>query len=157
TAQREVDFNGPGLPELLAFRPADTDDGQYTVLVSTTGEVEGALPYRLYAFDSVTASPHVVNGSVITLPPGGSQRFTASSNGGKPVAVFARPATRSNVKISIGSGGSSLIEADFGGTNSFESAYVLPIRTTAYEIDITNVGENEGSFEVLIVALQDGF
>lgn len=154
--EREADFNGEGLPELIAFRP-QTDEA-YTLLVTAEGTTEGTFPYRLYTFDLETASPHVVNGSTITLPAGGTQSFQVSSNGGKPVAVFARPATTGgNVKVAINGANGSIIEADFGGPNSFESAYVLPVRTTSYSIDITNVGGSDGSFEILIVALQDGF
>lgn len=152
--ERTADFNGLGLPELMTV--AAREDGPQTIVVRANAESGGV--YRLYTFDLVTPSEHVVAATSVTLAPGASQSFQATSNGGKPVAVFARPSTTGNVRIAIkDSGGTVRSEADYGGVNSYETTYVLPIRTTGYTIEINNVGSQDATFEVLIVALQDSF
>ena len=150
---RSVDFNGPGLPEIFLFKPLA--NGNHALTISAVDGTAGF--YKLYLFNnSSTTSPHIGAVNSFTLSGGESKEFVVTSNGGKPVAVFANPLSDDiNVISKIKIGEAVIIEANFGGLGSHESAYVLPNTTTTYTIEIDETADRNGSVELLILTFAD--
>ena len=152
---RAADFNGKGLMEVIAYTPRE--DGEISIVVTSTADSSGT--FRFYAFNQTTSSANIVYNQTVQLDSGQTTQVGATSNGGKPVVTFINPlSSGADARIVIkNSGGTVLTDANYAGGGSYETAYMLPPRTTSYSIELSNVGGSTESFEILIVALQEPF
>ncbi len=155
SAEREANFNGPGLMETMAFTPSA--DGPITLVVTSTADSEGL--YRLYVFDKATASANVVYNQTVELAAEQTTSVAATSNGGKPVVAFMNPldpALDSKIVLKRDNG-SVITEANYVGPGLHESAFAQPLITSVYTVDLINVGSATGLFEIIVIAMQDPF
>ncbi|MEM8858015.1 MAG: hypothetical protein AAGD96_06825 [Chloroflexota bacterium] len=155
TPNREADFSGQGFMEVIAYTPKET--GDLSLVVTSSAESEG--PYRLYVFDKNTSSANIAFNQTVQLDSGQATTVGVTSNGGKPVVAFMNPlAAEVDAQIQIkNSDGAVLTEANYSGGGSYETTFVLPITTTSYQAELTNVGGATGLFEILVLAIQDPF
>lgn len=142
-----VEFNGPGLPELLMYTP--DRDGTFSIGV---GGVDGtAGPFRLYVFDPITQTRHTSFAGVETVPAGGTRQYNINSFGKRPVAIFARPLDRNDVAIAIKNpDGSQISRANFGGTGTAEITFYKPGGSVPLIIEIQDVGGRGGRYQLII-------
>ena len=154
-ADREANFSGKGFMEVIAYTPKQT--GDVSIVVTSSAESDG--PYRLYVFDKTTSSPNIVFNQTVQLDGGQTTLVGVTSNGGKPVVAFINPLESSaDGKITIkNSGGTVITEANYSTGGSYETSFVLPLSTTGYNVELTNVAGSAGTFEILVLAIQDPF
>ncbi|MEM9776835.1 MAG: hypothetical protein AAF902_19800 [Chloroflexota bacterium] len=155
TPNGQADFSGQGFMEVIAYTPRET--GDVSIVVTSAAENEG--PYRLYVFDQNTSSANIVFNQTVQLDSGQVTTVGATSNGAKPVVAFINPlAAELDGQIMIkNSAGNVLTEANFAGTGSYESTFVLPVTTTGFQVDLGNISGTTGLFEILVLAIQDPF
>jgi hypothetical protein len=154
-ADRAANFSGKGFMEVIAYTPKE--DGDLSIVVTSAADSEG--PYRLYVFDQTTASANVAFNQTVQLDAGQTTVAEVTSNGGKPVVAFLNPlSSAADGKITIkSSSGAVITEANYSGGGSYETLFVLPLSTTGYTIELTNVSGSAGTFEIVILAIQDPF
>ena len=139
----EVNFSDAGRPEIMVFSPNATAD--YLLLVRAEA---GSGDYTLHTFDTQA-------GQRASLAAGGEGRHTAVSNGARPVLIFAAPVGSADLTITVtGQDGALIVEGNFGGPGSAESLFLLPLRTTTYNIAITAAGGAATEYDILIVTLE---
>lgn len=155
TPNRVADFSGQGFMEVIAYTPRET--GPISLVVTSADGNEGL--YRLYVFDQGTSSANIVFNQTVQLDSGQVTTVGATSNGAKPVVAFINPlAAELDGQIMIkNSAGNVLIEANFAGPGSYESTFVLPVTTTGFQVDLSNISGTTGLFEILVLAIQDPF
>ncbi|MFK7804772.1 MAG: hypothetical protein AB8G95_24260 [Anaerolineae bacterium] len=154
-ADREANFSGQGFMEVIAYTPKE--DGEVSIVVTSSADSDGL--YRLYVFDQTTASPNIVYNQTVQLDGGQTTPIGVTSNGGKPIVAFINPLDAAvDGKIAIkNSGGSIVTEANYAGGGSYETSFVLPLTTTGFSVEMTNVSGTTGFFEILVLAIQDPF
>lgn len=154
-ADREANFNGPGLMETLAFTPKE--DGDITLVVTSTAE--GAGRYRLYAFDATSASPNVVYNQTVELGGGQATTVTTQSNGGKPVVAFFNPLDGGfDGEITLTQdNGIVLTSSNYVGPGLYESAFHQPRTSTGYVMTFKNLTGSSGLYQIIVVAMQEPF
>lgn len=145
----EVNASGAGRPEILVFS-ADAD-GAYTIAISNEADMTGA--YSLYLFDGTTEAPDVTLQSG-SLTAGQSASVSVTSNGGRPVVIYADPTDRSNLVVVVRDENGNLVtEANFSGPGSPEAIYLLPLRTTTYVIQILEANGAAATYDLAIATL----
>ena len=154
-ADREANFNGPGLMETLAYTPKE--DGDITLVVTSTAEGEGR--YRLYAFDAASSSANVVYNQTVELGGGQATTITTQSNGGKPVVAFFNPIDGGfDGEISLAQdNGVVLTTSNYVGAGLYESAFHQPRTSTGYAFTFKNLNGTAGLYQILVVAMQEPF
>ena len=86
---------------------------------------------------------------------GATNRYTVSSNGPRPVLIYAAATDEANLIINATDGaGNRVGTADFTGAGSSEALFLLPLRQTDYTFEISEAGGGAASYELLIVALE---
>jgi hypothetical protein len=139
----EANFSDAGRPEIMVFTPEANAD--YLLLVRAEA---GEGDYTLHIFDAQ-------EGQQASLAAGGSDSYTAVSNGSRPVLVFADPVGSADLIISVtGADGNLIVEANFGGPGSAESLFLLPLRTTTYTITISEATGAAAEYDILIITLE---
>ncbi len=146
----EADFSPAGRPEVLVFS-AD-EDGFYTLIVGNKGS--GAGETAVYLFDEATDTPLATHYRGETLAAGQTKSFIVQSNGGRPVVAFAEPLDQSDLVLKFIEAGSIANEANFSGPGSAEAAFVLPLRTTDYTIEISTASGGAATFTLIVVPLE---
>ena len=146
----EANFNPAGRPEVLVFSP--DADGFYTLVVGNEGS--GAGETAVYLFDEATDTPLATHYRGETLAAGQTKSYPVQSNGGRPVVAFAVPRDQSDLVLKFIEAGSVANEANYSGPGSAEAAFVLPLRTTDYTIEISAANGGAAAFTLIVVALQ---
>ena len=149
TPLAQADFSPAGRPEVLVITP--NEDGEHTIVVSGSGGTAGN--YTLYMYNGTTAAANtrLVNDS---LAAGETKNYKALSNGGRPVIVYVDQTGQSDLALQILDDNEELItEANFGGPNSAETAFVLPLEETAYTILVSTVSGETAVYNLVIVTL----
>lgn len=151
TPKLEADFADDGGPEIAVFSPQV--DGFHTVVVQNTAEATSG-DYTLYLYNTLVAAPNTVQ-ETGTLAAGETKTYTATSNGGRPVLVFADPTDQSNLVLqATDNNGSVVAEANYAGSGSAEALFVLPLQTTTYTIRVSEAGGGAANYAVVIVTLE---
>ena len=150
TPLAEADFNPAGRPEVMVFSP--DNDGLYTLIVGNKGS--GAGETAVYLFDEATDTPLATHYRGETLAAGQTKRYTVQSNGGRPIVAFAQPLDRSDLVLKFIEAGSTANEANYSGPGSAEAAFVLPLRTTDYTIEISTANGGAAAFTLIVVPLE---
>lgn len=149
TPVAQADFSAAGRPEVMIITP--NEDGEHTVVISGSSSTAGN--YTLYMYNGTTpaANTRLVSDS---LAAGETKNYKALSNGGRPVIVYVDQTGQSDLILQILDDNDELItEANFGGPNSAETAFVLPLEETAYTILISTVGGETAVYNLVIVTL----
>ena len=89
-----------------------------------------------------------------TLAAGQTKRYSVQSNGGRPIVAFAQPLDRSDLVLKFIEAGSTANEANYSGPGSAEAAFVLPLRTTDYTIEISAANDGAAAFTLIVVVLE---
>jgi hypothetical protein len=145
----QADFSPAGWPEAMVITP--NVDGPYTVLIQPGEGTEGA--FTLYMFNGTTPAP---NAQLIhdSLAAGETKEYETTSNDGRPVVIFADQIGQSDLVIKIlFQSGSVAGEANFGGSNSAETLYVLPEGTTPYKVSVSTLNGEAAVYDLVIVTL----
>ncbi|MBK8988875.1 MAG: hypothetical protein IPM39_22850 [Chloroflexi bacterium] len=146
----EANFSPAGRPEVLVFSP--DNDGLFSLIVANQGS--GAGETAVYVFDEATDTPLATHYRGETLTAGQSKSYTVQSNGGRPVVAFAEPLDQSDLVLKFFEAGSIANEANFSGPGSAEAAFVLPLRTTEYTIEISTANGGAATFTLIVVKLE---
>jgi len=150
TPLTEANFNPAGRPEVMVFSP--DADGLYTLIVGNKGS--GAGETAVYLFDEATDTPLATHYRGETLAAGQTKSFAVQSNGGRPVVAFAVPRDQSDLVLKFVEAGSIANEANYSGPGSAEAAFVLPLRTTDYTIEISAANGGAAAFTLIVVVLE---
>ena len=147
----QADFSPAARPEILVYAP--DADGPYSLIVGNQGPARGET--AVYLFDTATDAPQATHYRGETLGAGENKQYAIRSNGGRPVIVFVDPLDQSDLVLRIkDAAGGTLTEANFSGSGSAESAFVLPLRTTDYLIEVGEVNGRLASFTLVVIALE---
>lgn len=146
----EADFSPAGRPEVLVFSP--DDDGFFTLIVGNKGS--GAGETAVYLFNAPADTPLATHYRSETLSAGQSKNYPVQSNGGRPIVAFAEPLDQSDLVLKFIEAGSVANEANYSGPGSAEAAFVLPLRTTDYTIEISTVNGGSAVFTLIVVPLE---
>lgn len=150
TPLSQANFNPTGRPEVLVLSP--DLDGQYTMVVSAAAG-EGGFTAYLYDLTSPAAGMAVQQAD--SLAAGETKSYTVTSNGVRPVLFMVDPTDRSDLALTvIEQGGAVAATADFSGPGSVETAFVLPLGTTSYTLQVVETNGAPSSFNVAIVTLE---
>jgi hypothetical protein len=151
TPLAEADFSPAARPEVMIYSP--DADGLYTLVVGNQGPAVAET--AVYLFDTATDSPLATHYRDETLAAGASKSYAVQSNGGRPVIAFVDPQDQSDLVLRFkDAAGSVLTEANFSGPGSAETAFVLPLRTTDYIIEISAATGGAATFTLVVVALE---
>jgi hypothetical protein len=145
----ESDSSPTGWPEAMVITP--NEEGAYTVVIQPGGTTAG--DFTLYMFNGTTPAPNArfINDS---LAAGETKEYEATSNGGRPLVVFADQIGQSDLVIKIlFASGNVAGEANFGGSNSAETLYVLPEGTTTYTVTVSTLNGEAAVYDLVIVTL----
>jgi hypothetical protein len=149
TPLAQADFSAVGRPEVMVVTPEA--DGPHTIVVQ--GSAGTAGNYTLYMYDGTTAAANtrLINDS---LAAGETKSYKALSNGGRPVIAFVDQTGQSDLVLQILDDNEELVtEANFGGPNSAETAFVLPLESTAYTVQVSTVNGETAVYNLVIVTL----
>ncbi len=146
-----TNFGGPGLPEMMVYT-AQADEVHFTA-VSSLNNTAGA--FRFYLFDGLTRTGDTAVLEQLSLPAGQTQSYAVTSQNGQPLIVFADPIGASeDIAVTVrNSDGNVVNEANFGGGGSAEALYLLPLSTTSYTVEISEVSGQSATVNVHLIAL----
>jgi hypothetical protein len=146
-----ADFSPLGRPEVMIITP--NEDGPHTLVVEGGSGSGGG--YTLYMYDGTTpaANTRLIPDS---LAAGETKSYKALSNGGRPVIVYVDQTGQSDLILQIlDDEGEVVTEANFGGENSAEAAFVLPLEETAYTVQVSTAGGETAVYNLVIVTLSE--
>ena len=146
-----ANFGGPGLPEMLVYT-AQADEVHLTAVASLDNT---AGLFRFYLFDGVTRTGDTAVLEQLSLPAGQTQSYTVTSQNGQPVIIFADPIGASeDIAVTVRNANGDVVnEANFGGGGSAEALYLLPLTTTSYTVEISEVSEQAATVNVHLITL----
>lgn len=149
TPRTQADFSNEGGPEIMVLTPAQ--DGPMSVVVTAFGDGN----YVLHMFDVQVALEGLTYPQAGTLTAGQTAVFPVDSIGSRPVLIFVDPAEQADLAIKVtDTAGTVLNEADFGGGGSAEALFVLPLQTTSYQVQVSEVTGSVADYRLTIVTLQ---
>ncbi len=150
-SQAEADFSPAARPEVLLYSP--DADGVYTLVVGNQGPAVAET--AVYLFDTATDTPLATHYRGETLAAGASKSYPVQSRGARPVVAFADPQDQSDLVLRFkDAAGSVLTEANFSGSGSAETAFVLPMRVTDYTIEVSTANGGAATFTLVVVVLE---
>lgn len=139
-----------GRPEILVLSPET--DGLHTLVVRAVAG-EGSIAAHLY--DLTTPAPGVAVQQPDTLSPGTEKIYAVTSRGPRPVIAVADPTDQSDLALDIlAADGTLLTTANFGGAGGVETAYVLPLGATSYNVKVREANGGTAAFQILVVTLE---
>lgn len=139
-----------GRPEILVLSPEV--DGLHTLVVRAVAG-EGSIAVHL--FDLTTPAPGVAVQQPDSLAAGTEKVYPVTSRGARPVIAVADPTDQSDLALDIlAADGTLLTTANFGGAGGVETAYVLPLGTTSYNVKVREANGAAAAFQILIVTLE---
>ncbi len=139
-----------GRPEILVLSPEA--DGLYTLVVRA---VAGEGSFAAHLYDLTTPAPGVAVQQPDTLAAGTEKVYSVTSRGARPVIAVADPTDQSDIALDIlGVDGTLLTTANFSGPGGVETAYVLPLGTTAYSVKVREANGGPAAFQILVVTLE---
>jgi hypothetical protein len=146
----EADNTLAGRPEILVLSPEG--DGLYTLVVRAAS---GQGSFAAHLYDLTTPAPGAAVQQADALAAGETKAYAVTSNGARPVIAVVNPTDQSDAALDvIGSDGTLLTTANFGGPGGVETAYVLPLGTTSYTVNVREANGGPSAFQVLIVTLE---
>lgn len=151
TPATTANFAGPGLPEMMVYT-AQADEVHLTAVASLDNT---AGSFRFYLFDGVTRTGDTAVLEQLSLPAGQTQSYAVTSQNGQPVIIFADPIGASeDIAVTVrNSNGNVVNEANFGGGGSAEALYLLPLTTTSYMVEISEVSGQAATVNVHLITL----
>jgi hypothetical protein len=146
----ETDSNTEGGPEILVITPEE--DGRHTLVVRS---VSGEGGYTAYLYDAVSDTQGAAVRQADTLAVGQTKTYAVQSNGARPVIVFADPVDESDLIVRVtDSNGNVAAEANFSGPGSAEALFVLPLETTTYTVQVSEISGAVSSYNVAVITLE---
>jgi hypothetical protein len=149
TPLSQANVSPVGRPEVLVVTP--DEDGEHTIVVRGHGNTAGT--YTLYMYDGTTptSNTQLISDS---FEAGESKSYPAQSNGGRPVIAYVDQTVQCDMVIQIvSSAGEVMMDANFGGSNSAEAAFVLPLETTDYTVELSTLNGEAAVYNLVIVTL----
>lgn len=148
-----TNFGGAGVPEMLVYT-AQADEVHFTAVANLDNT---AGRFRFYLFDGVTQTENTAVLEQLSLAAGETKSYPATSQDGNPLIVFADPlGTAEDITLTVrdsDNGGAVVNTANFGGGGSAEALFLLPLRTTNYTVEISEVNGQAATVNVHIIAL----
>lgn len=139
-----------GRPEIIVLSPEA--DGLHTFVVRAAA---GQGSFAAYLYDLTTPAPGMAVQQSGTLAAGAQATFNVQSNGARPVLAIADPTDQSDIALDIlGADGALLTTANFSGAGGVETAYVLPLGTTAYTVVVREVNGVPADFQIAVITLE---
>lgn len=138
-----------GRPEVLVLSPESS--GTYTFVVRATS---GAGEFTAHLYSPTAAALGMAVQQPDTLGAGETKSYSVTSRGARPVLVMVDPTDLSDVAIDIlDANGGLLTTSNFGGAGGIETAYVLPMGTTSYTVNVREANGQPSSYNVAIVTM----
>lgn len=138
-----------GRPEVLVLSPDAS--GTFTFVVRATS---GAGEYTAHLYSPTAAALGMAVQQPDTLAAGETKSYSVTSRGARPVLVMVDPTDLSDVAIDIlDANGGLLTTSNFSGAGGIETAYVLPMGTTSYTVNVREAGGQPSSYNVAIVTM----
>lgn len=139
-----------GRPEILVLSPEA--DGLYTLTVRA---VAGQGAYAAHLYDLTTPAPGMAVQQADSLSAGTEKVYTVTSRGARPVIVVADPTDQSDIALDIMSAdGTLLTTANYGGAGGVETAYVLPLGTTTYNVKVREANGGPSTYQIVVITVE---
>lgn len=139
-----------GRPEILVLSPET--DGLHTLVVRA---VAGDGSFAAHLFDLTTPAPGVAVQQPDVLAAGAEMAYEVTSRGARPLIAVADPTDQADIALDILSAdGTLLTTANFSGPGGVETAYVLPLGTTDYQVRVREANGGPAAFRILVVTLE---
>ncbi len=139
-----------GRPEILVLSPESP--GLFTLVVRSAA---GEGTFNAHLFDLTTPARGVVIQQPDALEAGVEKMYPVTSNGPRPIIVVADPSDQSDIALDIlGDDGTILTTANYSGAGGVETAYVLPLGTTAYTVKVREANGGPSSYQIIVIALE---
>lgn len=139
-----------GRPEILVLSPES--DGLHTLVVRA---VAGDGSFAAHLFDLTTPAPGVVLQQPDVLAAGAEMVYEVTSRGARPLIAVADPTDQADIALDIlGADGTLLTTANFSGPGGVETAYILPLGTTTYQVKVREANGGAAAFQILVVTLE---
>lgn len=149
TPLAQANVSPVGRPEVLVVTP--DEDGEHTIVIRGHDDTAGA--YTLYMYNGTTPTANTVIISD-TLEAGETKSYPAQSNGGRPVIAYADQTVQADLVVQIMNVDEEvMMDANFGGSNSAEAAFVLPLETTDYTVHVSTLNGEAATYNLVIVTL----
>ncbi|MFZ0547863.1 MAG: hypothetical protein WAM60_20630, partial [Candidatus Promineifilaceae bacterium] len=89
-----------------------------------------------------------------SLAAGETKSYPVQSNGGRPVLAYVAQTGQSDLVLQIlDENGEVMMDANFGGPNSAEVAFVLPVKTSDYTIEVSTANGETAVYNLVIITL----
>ncbi|MBP6016089.1 MAG: hypothetical protein KA586_05160 [Candidatus Promineofilum sp.] len=139
-----------GRPEILVLSPEA--DGLHTLVVRA---VAGDGSFAAHLFDLTTPAPGVAVQQPDILAAGAEKVYEVTSHGARPLIAVADPTDQADIALDILSAdGTLLTTANFSGPGGVETAYILPLGTTSYQVKVREANGQAAAFQILVVTLE---
>jgi hypothetical protein len=139
-----------GRPEILVLSPES--DGIFTFVVRAAS---GEGSYTAHLFDLTTPAPGVAIQQADTLSAGTEKVYSVTSRGARPVIAVVDPSDQSDLALDVMGADNALVTtANYSGPGGAETAYVLPLGTTAYSLKIREVNAAASAFRIVVITME---
>ena len=139
-----------GRPEILVLSPEA--DGLHTLVVRA---VAGDGSFAAHLFDLTTPAPGVAVQQSDMLAAGAEMVYEVTSRGARPLIAVADPTDQADIALDIlSTDGTLLTTANFSGPGGVETAYILPLGTTSYQVRVREANGGPAAFQILVVTLE---